>query len=214
MNDTSGTTVVDTKGKNGVSVSAVSSVPGVSASTGGSNGALRFNGTSATNVTITGYKGISSLPYSVSFWFKFPYAYGIEQAFLSWGSPNGDGTWVEFESHPAFAGMIFMQTGGKFYPQPIIRTSSTYDDDSWHHFVCTVDSSGNVRMYVDTSSQYTGGPFSLSPLLNYDMTIGYKNFDNDSFLNGRMDDVRIYDRVLTTDEITQLYNGGSGTEAE
>jgi type IV pilus assembly protein PilA len=215
MNDTSGTTVVDTKGKNGVSVSAVSSVTGVSASTGGSNGALRFNGAPATNVTITGYKGISSPPYSVSFWFKFPNANGTEQAFLSWGSPNGNGNWAEFESHPLYPGKIFMQTGGgSGGPQPNIYTSSRYDDNSWHHFVCTVDSSGNVRMYVDTSSQYTDGAFSLHPLLNYDMTIGYRNYYNDSFLNGHMDDVRIYDRVLTTDEITQLYNGGSGTEAE
>jgi len=37
---------------------------------------------------------------------------------------------------------------------------------------------------------------------------------NATWLNGVLDDVRIYNRAITADEAVQLYNGGAGTEAE
>jgi hypothetical protein len=97
----------------------------------------------------------------------------------------------------------------------LIYTDSTYTDLSssdlvfnqpseWYHLVIVRDNL-NFKMYVDgflnnqtaalDKDLYTSGVFD----------IGYHN--NESFFNGQIDDVRVYDRALSASEITDLYNG-------
>ena len=40
------------------------------------------------------------------------------------------------------------------------------------------------------------------------------NSDNDVAIDGKLDDVRFFDRILTQTEIDGIYNGGSGTEED
>ena len=72
---------------------------------------------------------------------------------------------------------------------------------AWHHVVGTFDGS-TINLYVDdslvgtrahTSTRTAGGPLILG-------------FFNSSYWNGSLDDLRIYDRVLTAAERTALFN--------
>jgi len=76
---------------------------------------------------------------------------------------------------------------------------------SWHHF-CLVADGSTIYNYVDgvlqASTAYTGSVRSVTN----PFVIGTYNqlINNNHYLNGRIDDVRAFDRALTTSEITAL----------
>ena len=87
----------------------------------------------------------------------------------------------------------------------------------WYHLVGTFDGSGVIQLYVNGSFE---GSHSHSYPIDYDPTRplfvgrtgecapnGEGDATWDARLNGTIDDLRIYDRVLTLDEITRLARG-------
>ncbi len=84
-----------------------------------------------------------------------------------------------------------------------VASKSFTADGLWHHVVGTYDGS-NVRIYVDagegTPDSYTG---SISNA-NHSLEIGRGIYNAYNF-DGLIDDVRIYDRALSAEEIWQLY---------
>ena len=92
---------------------------------------------------------------------------------------------------------------------------TSYTNNVWHNLSATVSTNANpsVLLYVDgVSVAATNVGVSLvgNTLSTY---IGcYPNGSQipASFFNGQIDDVRIYNRALSADEIKQLYGGGYG----
>ncbi len=95
----------------------------------------------------------------------------------------------------------------------------------WEHYVITYDSEaantlntqinskgfevplkGEVTLYVNgkknSSSHFCLNPLELKTINNW---LGRSAYPSDPFFKGKMDDFRIYNRVLTADEITKLY---------
>jgi len=82
-------------------------------------------------------------------------------------------------------------------------------DDEWHHVAATIPQGAaimDVRLYVDghdvTPASTTTALFNLQPDL--DVRIGMGGPTGDRFLTGLVDDARIYDRVLTREEVASL----------
>jgi len=76
----------------------------------------------------------------------------------------------------------------------------------WMHLIMTYNSTDGMKCYLNgvlVKSGATKGIINVSDAT--DMYIGYK-------LDGALDDIRIYNRALTSDEIKLLYNAGNGTE--
>jgi len=83
--------------------------------------------------------------------------------------------------------------------------SNSMSLSAWHFVTGTFDGT-NGRVYVDGVLQATtpaGTAASFSGLMN----IG-KNLASNSYWNGLIDDVRIYNRALSAAEIQALYSGG------
>ncbi len=77
-------------------------------------------------------------------------------------------------------------------------------DGTWHHIAYT-DSRGNAKLYVD-GVQDTAD-FSYTPsttTITDNIWIGQNSSNN--FFNGSLDDVRVYNRVLSGQEVGNLYN--------
>jgi hypothetical protein len=74
---------------------------------------------------------------------------------------------------------------------------------SWHHFTVTFDS-GQVYVTLD-GNRYVGafGGDALDQASGSPFTIG-NTTHSDIYFNGLIDDVRVYDRVLTPEEIEQV----------
>jgi hypothetical protein len=93
-----------------------------------------------------------------------------------------------------------------------IITTATYNDDKWHHIVCTSSGSGTVAgmvVYVDgvavavtTASDTLGGNTILNAA---SFNIGSRT-DGSVLLAGRLDEVSVFDAELTPAEVTLLHN--------
>ena len=89
----------------------------------------------------------------------------------------------------------------------------------WHHYVMVMDRSpggGNVdqfRVYVD--GRFTSGTVATNASTenfgNHTLYFMHRNASGVQTLfgNGQLDDVRIYNYVLTPEQIRMVYNGGS-----
>lgn len=91
--------------------------------------------------------------------------------------------------------------------------ANTIVDTSWHNVVVTVDSA-NLKVYVDGVNQTLSGMVSNKFFGNAatanKLTVG-RHYTNacTNYLNGQIDDVRIYNYALSPAQIKQVYNGGS-----
>ena len=89
-------------------------------------------------------------------------------------------------------------------------------DDTWHHVVMTWGSGSKsaalniVRLYIDGSQTDTdainhtwgdGAPPAL-------MTFGRNSIQNNAFFNGHMNDIAIFNDILSASEVTSIYNSG------
>ncbi|MBI2610307.1 hypothetical protein HYW53_04050 [Candidatus Giovannonibacteria bacterium] len=110
------------------------------------------------------------------------------------------------------AGLIYDNAGGSY----IGRNAPIPSLNTWHHIVMTYDggtSSSGVKIYVDgiqtdnTNSQ--GGVFVTMRNTASTVNIGRSNGGGYGYVNGSIDDVRIYNRALSGEEIKRLYKIGA-----
>jgi hypothetical protein len=92
--------------------------------------------------------------------------------------------------------------------QSLIASPATVsNNNSWHHFVYCF-SGGYAKTYLDgvlISSQTDAGSIVGNSTTN--LIFGYGLPLNNFFYNGRLDDIGIWNRALTAQEITALYSG-------
>ncbi len=83
-------------------------------------------------------------------------------------------------------------------------TSNTFNIDLWHHVVFIADNKSrnifvNGQKELDSISAFTAGWDTTGHL------IGAYDVIPDNFFNGSIDDVRIWNRALSAQEVSQLY---------
>lgn len=83
---------------------------------------------------------------------------------------------------------------------PIVFGSSHIPDNQWHHLVGTY-SNASWKMYIDSVQKSSSSTTAITQS-SADIFIG-KNF------NGKIDDVRFYNRVLSPAEVQQLFLANS-----
>ncbi|HXI70618.1 MAG TPA: LamG-like jellyroll fold domain-containing protein [Verrucomicrobiae bacterium] len=85
-----------------------------------------------------------------------------------------------------------------------IASSVNINDGTWHHVAATRNNTnGATAVYVDGVLRGSGTGPTGSRIWPPNLHIGNLQTGN-NFLNGTLDDVRLYDRILTTNEITAL----------
>jgi len=98
------------------------------------------------------------------------------------------------------------------YPSGVdqIRTQQTFNDDQWHHFVLVRGSGGVMKIYADGDNQtlvlnYGDGINNENVNNAISFAIGRRNSGGQSW-DGLIDEVRVYSRVLSPTEISDLYS--------
>jgi len=94
----------------------------------------------------------------------------------------------------------------------LFRSQASVNDGLWHHVACTWDGAGEASIFVD--GNYSGS--STNPKLVGSLESGYPfligtRIESSSlperFFRGTIDEVAIYQRALSAEEIWQLYQG-------
>lgn len=101
----------------------------------------------------------------------------------------------------------------------ILATHTGLSLNTWYHLAGTYNAfTGIARFYIDgepvvTTTLGTNKLVSYTPV-PYNCLIGRYNDDNEDFpFYGMIDDVAVWNRALTSAEVTYLYNGGNGNPA-
>jgi lysophospholipase L1-like esterase len=93
-----------------------------------------------------------------------------------------------------------------------IASSVNINDGTWHHVLATRNNgTGAMAVYVDGVSRGTGTGPTGSRSAPSALRIGTNLPGWGAFLNGTLDDVRLYNRILSASEITALASGAKPT---
>ena len=203
MDDATGLTVRDQAGRleaDMVNMSDFARVPGRFGN------ALFFDGDGG-YLRVSGYSGLSGgSARTVSAWIKSP-GTGSNMVIASWGQVQPGRQFL----FGVFAeGTLAVYSGG-----PNIKTTQRLLDDRWHHVAAVVPdtaspSLADVRLYIDGVLQ-TDAAVSSNQLIDTvpdgDVLIGAVQTGPNqagAFYKGLLDDVRLYDRALSEEEIETL----------
>ena len=167
-----------------------------------------FNGSSSI-ISIPNLKSVLDNNFSVSFWWK-------PELMNTFQVPVG-GLYNE-AGGAAYGWMIYQGSDNKMYLYWIIsispNTSNAFSNNtvltqgSWYHIVATKSSTG-AALYVNkadaASSPSAGSVWNIEYNTNPDFYFGKRNISN-NYANGELDQVRLYDNILTQANVDDLYN--------
>jgi hypothetical protein len=155
---------------------------------------------------------------------------------LDWGTEQDFSieTWVhttDCSAPQAFAGRVNLASGSRFSlgcdsgvatfelddglseGHLVLRGNRRIDDGRWHHVVGIRDSfSGQVRLYVDGTedARLDAGAFGSLALTGATLTIGFLEDPSDERrFGGRLDELAVRARALSTAEIDRHFNDGA-----
>ena len=200
FDDGSGTTAVNSSAKSTASDGTLTGSTLPTWGTGHIGGGLDFNGTVGAYVFgPSNYTGFND-NYTISVWVKSTDTSTNTKTLVT--MYNGFGSVyanLSFRKIGINQGIDFTSVGG--------ATSYYHDitDGNWHHLVATRTISGVETVYADGvqigQNTTTAGTLTMG-FGNTTLRIGGRDAAS---LNGSLDEVRIYDRALSADEISQLY---------
>ncbi|MCC6761834.1 MAG: LamG domain-containing protein [Chitinophagaceae bacterium] len=168
--------------------------------------AYQFDGTSWISVADhPDFDFTSSLTFSLWVWFDQhnpPYGYRLIDKQTP-GSPDG----YTFDTQGDGSG-----SNMRFCPGPCEVNGvakSFIPTQQWVNLSVTYNS-GIARFYVNGRFVHEGHVSATIPINEFPLTFGKTAINSESYaeynFKGRLDDIRIYNRALASDEITQLYN--------
>ena len=155
---------------------------------------------SINNVPISG-----TSPRTLSAWIKFNGFVSQKQVPVGWG-------W-EGETSQICEGELYAITA---WDGPRIAlwgvcndhvSTKNFEQDTWAHVSATYDNETELKIYVNGEEVYNKS--DINPLMtgNAKMTLGKQifTFADRAWTNGVVDEVAVYDRALTSDEVMQNY---------
>jgi hypothetical protein len=173
------------------------------------NGSASFNGSSS-KIDLNSLSTVLDAQsiVSVSFWFKSS-STALSGLFSYRGSASSAVNMLVALNRSATGDVgLDSSTSGAFVN--LGTYNGTYNDDNWHHVVSTINySTGAFNVYIDNTLRITGTNTSLSRGTADKVQLG-TNYGA-QFINGSLDQVRIYDTALSSSDVTALYGETAAT---
>lgn len=170
---------------------------------GASNSNKTFNRTSTT--------GISIGARSISLWLKMNTEISSgRQDIISFDKNNGSRCSIRYEYNGGTRRLLFQSWNITDNYEPTYNV--TLGTSNWAHLVLTYEPSSTLKGYLNgtevasTAVGAEGSPFAIGD----DFEIGA--LEGSGYLSGLVDEACIFNRALTSAEVTELYNSGSGLQ--
>ena len=168
---------------------------------GKSDKAMHFNGINALiQIQSKPYLALTNAESTVAFWAKFEGTASTRHILGKSDGPFNQNKWIYYYSSSSSEISLHVNriSGGSTFSAP---TSFSYDTTTWHHFAM-IKNGSTYTSYIDGIPQsQSSGPSQL-PSTTSNFTIG--SVENSSWFRGDIDDVRVYNRALTSKEILSL----------
>ena len=189
-------------------------------SKGGNNGTLvngpAFNSANGGSIVFDGTDDYCNIPISavptgsqatVSFWTKF----NVTQASSIFSAYNSAGQ-RQINIHLTWSDSVaYWDCGasGGTYDRINSSTLTTAQKTGWHNWVFTKDAiTGTMVIYLDSISlaSGTGKTNTIGAISTASKRCAIASFDDTLYYSGNISSMLLYNRVLSTTEITQNYN--------
>ena len=159
-------------------------------------------------VTIDGYKGVTGThPFSITAWIRKEGPTGGDGEIVGWGS-TGAGNRMEFRFN-AGNNRVRIECGGGN-----VQIGTALTTGEWQHVAVALRENSvygdGVNFYLDGELTNWGStdPDPIHPTADFDVIIGQRyDRSNDRWFIGALDDVRIYDKELTLEEVGRTMMG-------
>jgi len=125
----------------------------------------------------------------------------------AWVNPDSLSGFPMFVSKRASSGHAyqFYSTSNKlnYNNGTIVQSTGTISTGAWTHVGVTFDGSGGVSFYINGSSAGTATAATTNPTNTQAVDLGRAY--NGNYFNGKMDEVAIFNSVLTSSQISNIY---------
>jgi hypothetical protein len=178
------------------------------------DGAIYFNGSSdygkAREFATTG-------SWSIAFWVYFEAASRVNAQFFEERTAGSGNRLFCISATATTGGVYALVTGdeGGWYSTP----NKVFPPSTLKHIAVTLDGDKNWIMWTNGTAAYTTNIAAFSGNTGFQEGLhimGHPNYgwqgDGAAWIKGWIDDLRIYNHGLTSNEIALIYNGGAGTE--
>jgi hypothetical protein len=146
---------------------------------------------------IIGAPSIEAIPVETSYANMSEHPQNNEYAMIAWGSQS--------RGKLAEAGLRWEDNTFQFHyaGDNSPRTADRKDDGQWHFGTITYDGR-TAKVYID--SQLADSREEILNIGPGTTSVGYRKAYGDCYYDGLLDEVRVYSRALTADEIKLLYD--------
>ncbi|MDV7216318.1 sialidase family protein [Streptomyces prunicolor] len=180
---------------------------------GVSGGALSFDGVDdAVRLPYSDRLPLGTKDFTVSLWFRYTATTG-DQPFLWMGGVGTTQPQVWLRGEPAgnhVRALITTRDGATAVHTTSVVTTGAYNDGQWHHAVLR-RGGGQLTLSVDGTAVSTADVVgSVSRNSPFGVHIGQR-VDSLQYLTGSIDEVHVWDRLLTDDELAAQHPSPAGT---
>jgi hypothetical protein len=141
---------------------------------------------------------------SISAWFR------VDAFDITWQALLAKGEGSNYRIARRDAGSVISYAGGSGDIPTMDLVGPSVNDGTLHHVVAISENAVSTRLWVDGTLVETGAAPTLGNMGNSDLFIGENVQARGRYWDGLIDDVAIWNRVLTDAEVASLWAGGAG----
>ena len=173
-------------------------------------GAAHFNGSnSKIDLNNLGLKGAAER--TISAWVNVSSLSGAITIYQHGAASNGQRFGFAIDT----AGKVYVE----YYNRDAITSASHISVNTWYHLAVTynggvIETATNTQIYVNGSAvsmSSTGSQTGAANTSDSNYGIGYRRDSNAQYFNGKIDQLRIFNKSLSSSEITSLYDETAST---
>jgi hypothetical protein len=139
---------------------------------------------------------------------------GGNEVILRWRPSAGDANEIRLgkaSTNKPFVTMMHSSGSGTGYKD--YEGTTTLSTATWYHVMATWDGT-TLKLYLNGSENtpYTKNTDNSVTMTDTSRILGFGGWNGVTFHNGDIDEIGYWSRALSSTEISQLYNGGSGLQ--
>ena len=152
------------------------------------------------------------------------YSGGISiTGYIKWNKFNSWSRFIDMGTGPDADNILIANNGvssnlifsiRKGNAETYMNSQTTFNINQWYYIAVTVSATGEANLYVDGVLDKTATGFNLpNTLVRTNQYIGKSNWSSDSYFNGGIDNVSIWNKALSQAEVTAGATGFVGNES-